>query len=77
MRSMDCFPSDFQRVIGAASFWFLVVFFPPCYFVATNLKVNIVFLKIDSICLTSTLFFKKRKIKSRNVQNIVQHVLKF
>lgn len=46
MTITDCFPPDFERFMGDGSFFFL---FPTCYFVSTNLKVNIVFLNIDSV----------------------------
>lgn len=56
MTITDCFPPDFERFMGDGSFFFL---FPTCYFVSTNLKVNIVFLNIDSVFNIYSLPWKK------------------
>lgn len=60
MRIMDCFPSNFQRVIGDATFFFSFLH-AILYFIVTKLRVGVVFLKSDSIGLTSTPFKKKKK----------------
>lgn len=69
MRISECFPSDFSKseeeLLG-----FVFFLFPPCYFVATNLKVSTVFLKNWFNMLNIYYLLKKQKTKKKSLVEI-------